>query len=707
MPVLHPIQTSFAAGELSPLMLGRVDTEGYREGLLTLENMLPDPRGPAYRRSSSTHITRLEGNDARLIPFRVAGGTFFNVALTHQLGSILGVTGAVPSENFILNPSFISGGTHWIAEPGLGDIIFAGGECRLTTAGSNNQETYIEQEVTVLVGTDDHIIDLSLYSPEIPVRVTIGTTQGDDDILSAIAPASGKQIFSPGVDTFWVRFVVDSSDGTNETARLFSAFIYDTEDLPLDFTTPYDEADLQDIQFVQAPGTQALYLFHRDYPPHKFFYDPDSEAWGFAEVDWTPAVPPWQEEGEFYPGCGTVFQGRLWVGGTHADPETFWGSVSGSFEDFTLGTEADDAMAFTLERFGEICWMEGTKNLLIGTVNSEYIVTSDGPIITPGDLQAMRQSAYGSARIQPEQVGDQVLYVSEDQATVRAMQYEWAADNWLSKDMTFISEHVARAGIRRLGWAQNPYNVLWCTLRDGNMASLTYERSHDIYGWARHVTPDARFVDTAVGVLGGRSLPVLAAQIEPGFIDIMIQAPAEDNYPFGMEGALRQTNLTPLFYADGFVHLEGFTVNVTADGAVHPQREVGAESIPGAADGVVGRIYLQYPAEEVVAGLPVTAVMETLPFDALGQQGSLAEFYKRWSSIYLRMFGSGRPLINGQRPPDRTPSTPMNTREPDRTEDIFVTELGWSLPTVNRVEQDLPVALTVLAVYGKLTAESL
>src|SRR3546814_5781987 len=46
-----------------------------------------------------------------------------------------------------------------------------------------------------------------------------------------------------------------------------------------------------------------------------------------------------------YPRCGTLFEQRLWLGGSPGFPLTFWGSTIGEFLDFLLGTLDDEALA--------------------------------------------------------------------------------------------------------------------------------------------------------------------------------------------------------------------------------------------------------------------------------------------------------------------------------------------------------------------------
>jgi len=96
--------------------------------------------------------------------------------------------------------------------------------------------------------------------------------------------------------------------------------------------------------------------------------------------------------------------------------------------------------------------------------------------------------------------------------------------------------------------------------------------------------------------------------------------------------ALRATATTTWAFArntiTGLTWLEGETLNVLADGAVHPQRQVSS-----------GEITLDAPAVVVKAGLPIVADLQTLPLalqiDGLGQ-GRM----KNVNQVFLRVSDS-------------------------------------------------------------------
>lgn len=71
MPKAAPIQSSFNAGELSPILEGRVDLQKYSSGCKKLQNFIPLVQGPARRRSGTYFVEEVKDSADRtwLIPF--------------------------------------------------------------------------------------------------------------------------------------------------------------------------------------------------------------------------------------------------------------------------------------------------------------------------------------------------------------------------------------------------------------------------------------------------------------------------------------------------------------------------------------------------------------------------------------------------------------------------------------------------------------
>ena len=688
MPKITPIQESFAAGEISPKLLGRRSIDGYKSGVAEMTNMIADSRGPAITRDGFRFSQVITGDDVRLDILTLGAFSNFLIVWTDFLLTLTSVLGILPSANFIQNGDFIDGGDDWIdtANGGGASVDFTGGACILDS-GNGAGDARISQQVT-LTGVGIHTLIVGTSS-QTAYRVKIGDTENSTDYFEVVTSQVRLDI-QVDIQTLnpFVTIERISTDGGSRSILIGRITL--TDDVSqLDFVTPYGEEEMKELFFVQAPDGKSVYVLHYEFPPHKLQLS--AGVVSFGPVVFTNAPPQWDNDS--FPGSGAVFQGRLWLGGTPQEQQTFWASKSGSLEDFTTGAADDDGLEFTLSQYGSIVWIMATKNLLIGTVNAEHVVSSEGVIITPTDVKIEQQSAYGSSRVQPIQVGDQVFYISLDGRKVRALQYEWSADNWLSKDLTFFSEHITASGIREISWAPNPDNLLVCTLGDGSMAWLTYERGENVWGWHRHVT-DGAVLAVTVGVVGGTSITIAGIARVPGEIYI------EFMYPFlsaFMDSfTVTQDLAVPFTVVTGLEHLEGKVVQVLADDAVAPSKTV-----------VGGEITLDSPANTVVVGLKFTPKLVTLPLESGSPTGSSLAYLKRYNRLIIGLLDSSLPLINGVRAPDRSPSTPMNTREPNKTGQVDAYQLGWSEGAIVTIEQDLPLPLQVLYIGGELPQDVL
>lgn len=692
MAKVTPIQESFAAGELGPKLLGRRSLEGYQSSVAEMTNMIADPRGPAISRSGFRFAQSFISHDIRLGLMSVSQDSNFLFVLTDLLLTVTGLLGTIPAINAVVNGDFQDQGDDWetFNLGGGSSVTFTIGSAVLDSGASIGGVAHIAQQLdltaqqfnlhTVIVETDG----ATTY------HIKIGDTENSTEYFDLLtSQARVEAVVDIPILNPWITIERVFDDGGAGDTITVNHVTVTNDAAQLEFVTPWPETELRNLYFVQAPNGLAVYILHPRFPPYKIEFV--SGVLEFNLVVFTSQPPQWA--GDSFPGSGTVFQGRLWLGGTPSDPQTFWGSKSGLLEDFTLGEEDDDAMEFTLSIFGAIVWMLGTKNLLIGTVNGEHVVSSTGSVITPTDISIEQQSAYGSAKVQPIQVGDQVFYVSLDGTKVRALQYEWSANNWLSKDLTFFSDHITKSGIREISWAPNPNNILLCTLNDGTMAWLSYERGENTWGWHKHVT-DGRVVDTATGVAQGLSFTAMGvARVED---EIYVETLLEQSGVYMDSWVEKQDEQNTFTIVEGLGHLEGQTVQVVADNAVAPSAVVAG-----------GQITLANPANLAVVGLQYTPKMVSLPIESGAPTGSSLAYLKRYNRLIVGLLDSALPLINGIRPPDRTPATPMNTREPNKTGQISTYSFGWSEGAIVTIEQDLPLALTVLYIGGELPQDVL
>jgi hypothetical protein len=167
-----------------------------------------------------------------------------------------------------------------------------------------------------------------------------------------------------------------------------------------------------------------------------------------------------------------------------------------------------------------------------------------------------------------------------------------------------------------------------------------------------------------------------------------------DEESFYMDDASRQVFETPVNSVSGLTWLEGQTVSITVDGAVHPERVVTG-----------GTVELQFSGKEIVVGLGYHRKLKPMPFEPGQSPNGTEPYKKRFNKIYASLLVSMRPIINGVRPSTRYHTDPMNTRGTARSEDVQVLGLGYSRRETVTIEEVLPVPLTVLSIYGEMGIE--
>ena len=81
-----------------------------------------------------------------------------------------------------------------------------------------------------------------------------------------------------------------------------------------------------------------------------------------------------------HPSCVSFFEQRLVFAGTTDEPQTLYFSKSGDYENFTSGTDAADAMVYTIasNQVNAIRYLKSQRTLIIGTTGGEYTVDADG-----------------------------------------------------------------------------------------------------------------------------------------------------------------------------------------------------------------------------------------------------------------------------------------------------------------------------------------
>lgn len=263
-------------------------------------------------------------------------------------------------------------------------------------------------------------------------------------------------------------------------------------DLAYEIPHTYTEAELFEIKFAQS--ADILWMVHPNHQPAKLTRSAHT-TWTLT--NWAPAANPFNGAGD-YPGAIGFFEQRLWTAGTNNKPQTFWGTVSGDYEDMTIAALDDDALSYTIAsgKVDKIQWIQGLDALLMGTVGGTWRVSSSTGTggVTPTDISVKKQSSIGVKNISPEVVGGALLTVTRAGTSVRMSSYSYVNDRWDSDDMTRVSKHIAYGadaagtGIVNMDYQAEPIPILWAVRADGEILGMTFEDQEEVFAWFRLVT---------------------------------------------------------------------------------------------------------------------------------------------------------------------------------------------------------------------------
>jgi hypothetical protein len=178
---------------------------------------------------------------------------------------------------------------------------------------------------------------------------------------------------------------------------------------------------------------------------------------------------------------------------TIAEPQAIWGSKNGEYEDFTIGTDADDAWGYTLasDQVNVIRWLCPARYLFPGTHGGEWIMSSgsDDSPITPTQVKVRRETTHGSSTVQGIQIGHGVFFVTRSGRKVRQITYRLTDDSFSAEEISILAQHLMRhSGIVDWTHQSEPDSILWCVRADGALLGFTTVREHKVFAWHYHDT---------------------------------------------------------------------------------------------------------------------------------------------------------------------------------------------------------------------------
>ncbi len=228
-----------------------------------------------------------------------------------------------------------------------------------------------------------------------------------------------------------------------------------------------------------------------------------------------------------FPSLVDVFQQRLVLAATQAQPQTVWLSKTDDLNSFEVGKQDDSALALTLSTTTQnrICWlMAQSSRLLLGTADAEWTVSGGQGVMTYANARADSHGFVGSSDVPALMATDKVLYVERGGGRVYQYGYDYESDGFVSRDLTVFADHVLAdgGGCRGVAFVRKPEPRAVFVRRDGVLALMTYNSMHQVHAWHRYTT-DGVFEGVAVLPNGDQAdlLFALVSREDGRFIEVL------------------------------------------------------------------------------------------------------------------------------------------------------------------------------------------
>lgn len=443
-----------------------------------------------------------------------------------------------------------------------------------------------------------------------------------------------------------------------------------------------------------------------------------------------------------YPAAVAFHMERLYFGGGLYTPQTVQGSRPGDFPVFSPTDDEDlvtDDMAvmFSLatDELNSIVWLKSTDSLYIGTIGPEFKLTVGGSeVITPSNFQFQRISNYGSSRVEPQFIGNSIIFSQNSLRTLRELTYNFSTDKYVAQDISVLGEHLTAPGLNSFNFQQEPHSIIWATqqvrenqLADtveragGRLIGLTYDKEQNVIAWHRHTiggteveieSVECVFNDTIqqdqVWFCCRRKLNnQYARTVEVIDKDFRMESPLEEMYfvDCGIKYNAYKLSKDHEDYGLGVKHLKGLNwltgekVRITVDGAMHPDKIVNED----------GTLDLEYEGKFITVGLYAPAKYQSLYLDPEAggtnfAQGHMQNIPKALIRFYRTMGGKFGPTFDKMEPIEyRTPQDAMDTAVPLFTGEKTVHfPSEWAHNSQVCVVQDDPLPMTILAILPEI-----
>lgn len=746
---------SFAGGEITPELFGRIDLAKFQTGLKTCRNFEILPHGAAVNRPGFEYVleTKFSAKRSILLPF------IYNTSQTYQLefgdlyvrfhtngGTVLeaaqaitSATNAAPGVFTKVAHGYLTG--EWIYWSGVTGMSQLNGRFMKVVKLSN--DTY---SLTDLAGVAFDTTALGAYTAGNAARVyeivspyaeadlydangavNLHITQSAD-VLTLVHPSYQARELRRSAPTTWAFNVITVAPtqgpptapiatATGAGAVNYTYAVTALADQTLEESVQTADAtcanditvagQFNTVTWTNVAGGVRYNVYKKIAGLYGYIGQSASGVAGFVDNNITPNIgitppianDPMTAANERPSGVG-YFQGRRWFAGSNNKPQSLYATRSGTESNmsYSIPTQANDAIAvrLTARQNNTIRHIVPVSDLILLTSGSEWKVNSDTGAITPLNIAYRAEDYIGASNVAPITTSSAILYAAARGGRVREIKFQWQQQGYRSRDLSIMAPHLFDSyTLSSMAYASSRYSIAWHTRSDGTLLGLTYIPEHEVEAWHHHDTQGTFECVSTVPEGAEDSLYAIINRTINGRTVRYIERKRSRNFGTLPYAFFVDSGLSysgaAVTSLTGFWHLEGETLSLLADGAVQTPQVV-----------TNGTIALSPAASNVSGGLSYDADLETLPLAIEGEMAAAQGMNKNVNAVYLRLNQSGGVFVGPS--VDKLTELKQRTTEPygsppNLVSDVFkiVVNPAWNYNATVMVRQSNPLPVSVLS----------
>jgi hypothetical protein len=243
---------------------------------------------------------------------------------------------------------------------------------------------------------------------------------------------------------------------------------------------------------------------------------------------------------------------------------------------------------------------------------------------------------HGSNKLRAEAINGTVLYLQQEGRTLRNQEITGVEDYYSSNAETTLADHILEGGVTQTAYQRQRYPTWHGVRKDGELASMLYEKNQNIFAWYRRKT-DGEIESISVNPRADEEDQVCY------IVKRSVNGSTVRNVEYvkiGQYRGLQNDETSEMWFVDdgirvegsgmtsvsGLSHLEGETVAILCDGAKIAERTVSG-----------GSVSLDYPTDIAIIGRPYEYTVIPMFVESQGTMGAT----KKITNAIVRLWKSG------------------------------------------------------------------